>query len=197
MRIGGRLQGAIEVLSDVEERRRPIANALKDWGTAHRFAGSGDRAAIGNIVYDALRLKLSHAWLMEDDSPAALAHAVLFRQWGIAPQALAERLDGDKFAPEPLSDAALKAFVSRNLADAPDDVRGDLPEWILPAFKQNFGDNWLAEAEALRAEAEGKGAGIVVETETTEYVRTGREVMSRITTSREATLPSQGETVVK
>ena len=149
MRIGGRLQGAIEVLSDVEERRRPIANALKDWGTAHRFAGSGDRAAIGNIVYDALRLKLSHAWLMEDDSPAALAHAVLFRQWGIAPQALAERLDGDKFAPEPLSDAALKAFVSRNLADAPDDVRGDLPEWILPAFKQNFGDNWLAEAEAL------------------------------------------------
>ncbi|MBB4122132.1 RsmB/NOP family class I SAM-dependent RNA methyltransferase [Martelella radicis] len=149
MRIGGRLQGAIEILADVEERRRPIANALKDWGTAHRFAGSGDRAAIGNIVYDALRLKLSHAWLMDDDSPAALAHAVLFRQWGIAPEALAERLDGDKFAPEPLSDAALQAFASRNLADAPDDVRGDLPEWILPAFKQNFGENWLAEAEAL------------------------------------------------
>ncbi|TNB47422.1 RsmB/NOP family class I SAM-dependent RNA methyltransferase [Martelella lutilitoris] len=149
MRIGGRLQGAIEILADVEERRRPIANALKDWGTAHRFAGSGDRAAIGNIVYDALRLRLSHAWLMDDDSPAALAHAVLFRQWGIAPEALAERLDGDKFAPVPLSEAALKAFASRNLADAPDDVRGDLPEWILPAFKRNFGENWLAEAEAL------------------------------------------------
>ncbi len=149
MRIGGRLQGAIEILADVEERRRPIANALKDWGTTHRFAGSGDRAAIGNIVYDALRLKLSHAWLMDDDSPAALAHAVLFRQWGISPETLAERLDGDKFAPEPLSEAALKAFASRDLADAPDDVRGDLPAWILPAFKQNFGENWLAEAEAL------------------------------------------------
>ncbi len=149
MRIGGRLQGAIEVLSEVEERKRPIANALKDWGTAHRFAGSGDRAAIGNVVYDALRLKLSHAFLMDDDSPAALAHAVLFRQWGFTPESLAEKLDGDKFAPEPLSESALAAFASRNLADAPDHVRADLPEWILPAFKENFGDDWLAEAEAL------------------------------------------------
>ncbi|MGV0909736.1 RsmB/NOP family class I SAM-dependent RNA methyltransferase [Martelella sp. FOR1707] len=149
MRIGGRLQGAIEVLSEVEERKRPIANALKDWGTAHRFAGSGDRAAIGNIVYDALRMKLSHAFLMDDDSPAALAHAVLYRQWGFTPESLAEKLDGDKFAPEPLSEAALAAFVSRNLADAPDHVRADLPEWILPAFKENFGESWLAEAEAL------------------------------------------------
>ncbi|MCA1969023.1 MAG: MFS transporter, partial [Rhizobium sp.] len=53
MRLGGRLAGAIEVLDDIETRRRPVADALKDWGLAHRFAGSGDRAAIGNIVYDA------------------------------------------------------------------------------------------------------------------------------------------------
>ncbi len=78
MRLGGRLQGAIEVLADIETRKRPVADALKDWGLAHRFAGSGDRAAIGNIVYDALRMRLSHAWLMDDDSPSALAHAVLF-----------------------------------------------------------------------------------------------------------------------
>nr|WP_272211953.1 RsmB/NOP family class I SAM-dependent RNA methyltransferase [Marinicella sp. W31]MDC2877845.1 RsmB/NOP family class I SAM-dependent RNA methyltransferase [Marinicella sp. W31] len=149
MRIGGRLSGAIEVLTDVDERRRPIASALKDWGTSHRFAGSGDRAAIGNIVYDALRLKLSHAFLMDDDSPAALAHAVLFRQWGLSPEALAEQLDGDKFAPQPLPEAALEAFAARDLAEAPDEVRGDLPAWLLPSFKANFGDNWLAEAEAL------------------------------------------------
>ena len=68
MRLGGRLAGAIEVLADIETRKRPVADALKDWGLAHRFAGSGDRAAIGNIVYDALRMKLSHAYLMDSDS---------------------------------------------------------------------------------------------------------------------------------
>ena len=149
MRIGGRLQGAIEVLAEVEERKRPIANALKDWGTAHRFAGSGDRAAIGNIVYDALRLKLSHAFLMDDDSPAALAHAVLYRQWGFTPEGLSEKLEGDKFAPEPLSETAMAAFASRDLSQAPDHVRADVPEWIVPSFKENFGDAWLQEAEAL------------------------------------------------
>lgn len=38
MRLGGRLAGAIEVLADIEGRRRPVADALKDWGLAHRFA---------------------------------------------------------------------------------------------------------------------------------------------------------------
>ena len=44
MRLGGRLAGAIEVLEDIEKRKRPVADALKDWGLSHRFAGSGDRS---------------------------------------------------------------------------------------------------------------------------------------------------------
>jgi 16S rRNA (cytosine967-C5)-methyltransferase len=99
MRLGGRLEGAISVLDDIDARRRPVADALKDWGLAHRFAGSGDRAAIGNIVYDALRMRLSHAWLMDDDSASAIAHAVMFRQWGFTPETLAAELVDDKFAP--------------------------------------------------------------------------------------------------
>jgi 16S rRNA (cytosine967-C5)-methyltransferase len=149
MRLGGRLAGAIEVLADIENRRRPVADALKDWGLSRRFAGSGDRAAVGNIVYDALRKKLSHAWLMDDAGPAALAHAVMFRQWQISPEQLAAEIDGDKFAPSPLSAAALAAFTSRNLDDAPDHVKGDIPEWVVSLFQQNFGDGWLTEAQAL------------------------------------------------
>ena len=149
MRLGGRLQGAIEVLADIEARKRPVADALKDWGLAHRFAGSGDRAAIGNIVYDALRMRLSHAWLMEDDSASALAHAVLFRQWGLTPEALAAELDGDKFAPEAPSAETLAAFAARKLGDAPRHVQGDIPEWVEPSFSQAFGDGWLDEAKAL------------------------------------------------
>ena len=64
-----RLSAAIEVLSDIEARRRPGADALKDWGLSHRFAGAGDRAAIGNIVYDGLRRKRSAGWLLDADTP--------------------------------------------------------------------------------------------------------------------------------
>ncbi len=149
MRLGGRLEGAISVLDDIDARRRPVADALKDWGLAHRFAGSGDRAAIGNIVYDALRMRLSHAWLMDDDSASAIAHAVMFRQWGFTPETLAAELVDDKFAPAPLSETTLLAFKSRNLSDAPSHIQGDIPEWIQPTFETAFGDTWLAEAQAL------------------------------------------------
>ena len=47
-----RVAAAIEVLGDIETRRRPAAEAMKDWGLSHRFAGSGDRAAISSLVYD-------------------------------------------------------------------------------------------------------------------------------------------------
>jgi 16S rRNA (cytosine967-C5)-methyltransferase len=149
MRLGGRLEGAISVLADIDARKRPVADALKDWGLAHRFAGSGDRAAIGNIVYDALRMRLSHAWLMDDDSASAIGHAVMFRQWGFTPETLAVELADDKFAPAPLSPDALAAFESRSLSDAPSHVQGDIPEWVQSSFEKAFGDNWLAEAQAL------------------------------------------------
>jgi 16S rRNA (cytosine967-C5)-methyltransferase len=151
MRLGGRLSGAIEVLNDIETRRRPVADALKDWGLSRRFAGSGDRAAVGNIVYDALRMKLSHAYLMDSSSPAALAHAVMFRQWGFTPESLAAEFEGDKFAPEPLDPHCLDAFRSRNLDAAEAYIQGDIPEWVVPLFQQNFGDGWLKEAQALAA----------------------------------------------
>ena len=77
MRLGGRLSAAIDILSDIEARRRPVADALKDWGLSHRFAGSGDRAAIGNIVYDALRRKRSFGFRMEDEGARALAVAAV------------------------------------------------------------------------------------------------------------------------
>lgn len=149
MRLSGRVAGAIEVLADIEARKRPVADALKDWGLSHRFAGSGDRAAIGNIVYDALRMRLSHGWLMDDDGPVALAHSVLIRQWGFTHEQLQADFADDRFAPTPLTEANLAALSSRRLEDAPPHVQGDTPDWIQPSFEAGFGEDWLAEAKAL------------------------------------------------
>ncbi len=149
MRLGGRMAAAMEVLETIERQKRPVAEVLKDWGAAHRFAGSGDRAAIGNLVYDALRQKLSHAFLMDDDGPSALVHATLFRQWGLDAGQLAGQLCDDKFAPPDLPEANHQAFRTRRLSDAAQHVQADIPEWIEFAFEENFGDDWIDEARAL------------------------------------------------
>lgn len=151
MRLGGRLAAAIEVLDDIERRHRPAADALKDWGLSHRFAGAGDRAAIGNIVYDALRRKRSAGWLLGDETSRALGFGALLLEWNQSAAALNQALDGDKFAPEPLSAAELQAIAERKLPDAPDVVRADCPDWCAPLLERAFGAEWVEEGAALAA----------------------------------------------
>jgi 16S rRNA (cytosine967-C5)-methyltransferase len=149
MRLGGRLAAAIEVLEDIGRRHRPVADALRDWGLSHRFAGGGDRAAIGNIVYDALRRKRSAGWLLGDDTPRAIGFGALLLEWGETAQSLNDALDGDKFAPPPLSMAELKAAADGRLADAPEAVRADVPDWCAPLLEQAYGAAWVEEGVAL------------------------------------------------
>ena len=151
MRLGGRLAAAIEVLDDIERRHRPAADALKDWGLSHRFAGAGDRAAIGNIVYDALRRKRSAGWLVGDETSRALGFGALLLEWDQSAEALNQTLDGDKFAPEPLSAAELATIAGHKLDEAPDAVRADCPDWCAPLLERAFGAEWVEEGAALAA----------------------------------------------
>ncbi|MCO4318622.1 RsmB/NOP family class I SAM-dependent RNA methyltransferase [Phyllobacterium sp. 21LDTY02-6] len=149
MRLGGRLQAAIEVLEDIETRKRPASDALKDWGLSHRFAGAGDRAVIGNIVYDALRRRQSLAWRMDSDSARHIAYGVLLSDAELSNEAIEDTLAGDKFAPAPIEAVQLENWQTRQLSQAPDFVRADVPEWCVPHFEAVFGDDWIAEAAAL------------------------------------------------
>ncbi len=149
MRLGGRVQAAIEVLDDMETRHRPVAEALKDWGRSHRFAGSGDRAAIGNIVYDSLRNRASTRYLMDSDSARKLVLGTLLRHWDFTAEKLREAFEGDKFAPDALDEKEQASFASRDLTNAPLYIQGDVPEWCAASFEANFSDDWLDEAKAM------------------------------------------------
>ena len=149
MRAGARIRAAREVLEDILDRHRPAATALAEWGRAHRFAGSGDRAAIGTLVFDALRRKSSLAARMGADSPRALALAAAPRALGLTPDEVAAAADGSEHAIEPLSEEEM-AGLDANLPDGtPEHVAGDIPEWLMPSFERAFG--------ALAAE---EGAGL-------------------------------------
>ena len=119
MKDGGRLAAAIEVLSEIEDRHRPAQVALRDWGTSHRFAGSGDRTAIGNLVFDALRNKTSLAARMGSASPRAITLSTYAITWQKSVEVLNDVLAQDRHAPEPLSEDE-----AARLAEEPDDVEG-------------------------------------------------------------------------
>lgn len=161
MRDGGRLQAAIEILADIEARRRPVADALKDWGLNHRFAGSGDRAAIGNLVHDALRRRRSLAALAGADTPRAAVLATYALGWGQGVAGLEAAL-ADPHAPdklEPSEKKRLEAIVAAGDVDhtlraegASDAVRADLPDWLLPSLARVAADV-VAEGRALAERA--------------------------------------------
>lgn len=153
MKTGGRLDAAIEILTDIETNHRPVSEALKDWGTKHRFAGSGDRAAIGNLVYDSLRKRSSIGWRMGAESPRALVLGTYVWTWGQGLAGLDAAL-AEPHAPAPLSDdERTRLATDDGLADAPDPVRGDYPAWLETAFLRVFGDDAAAEGAALATRA--------------------------------------------
>jgi 16S rRNA (cytosine967-C5)-methyltransferase len=148
-----RLSAAIEVFAEIEARRRPASDALKDWGLSHRFAGSGDRAAIAGLVYDALRRKSSAAWLMGEAGARAALIGMLHRERGLETAAIEALCSGARYAPEPLTEREKAALAGGALADAPAHVRGDYPEWLDAKLARAFGDERADEGAALASRA--------------------------------------------
>src|ERR1700759_1937112 len=148
-----RLSAAIELIDAIDTQRVPAAKALKEWGTAHRYAGSGDRAAISGLVWDVLRRRASSAWIMDADTPRARVLGMLKVERGLDVEAIAALCDGGRFAPGPLTDAERSALTSRSTADAPPHIAGDYPEWLDGYLAQIFGDDRVAEATAMASRA--------------------------------------------
>lgn len=153
MRPGARLKAAEEVLGDILARHRPAASALADWGKSHRFAGSGDRAAIGTLVYDALRRRNSISARMGSDTPRALALGAASRAFAMTPDEVAVAADGSAYAIGSLSDEEAAALARDLPLDAPAHIAGDFPEWLTPSLERAFGSRAVEEGAALSARA--------------------------------------------
>ena len=152
MRLAGRVSAAIDVLTDIFERHRPASEALKDWGKAHRFAGSTDRHAIGTLVYDALRRRNSLAFRMGEEAPRALALAGLHDVWGLSTDAIAAMAD-EEHGPGKLTADERKALDRALPAVLPVHVLGEVPEWLVASYEKAFGPRAAEEGVALAQRA--------------------------------------------
>ena len=150
----GRLSAAIEVLTEVEARHKPVRLALKAWGDASRFAGSKDRAFVSGLVLDALRKRRSLAWRMGDETPRAAVLGTLAFEWGWSAGDVAAAAAGEPHGPGALTDTEAAALAApRALPEAPPAVRGDYPDWLDASLQRVFGEDRAEEGAALARRA--------------------------------------------
>ncbi|MBL9051506.1 MAG: RsmB/NOP family class I SAM-dependent RNA methyltransferase [Tabrizicola sp.] len=134
-----RASAAIAILDRVLAGE-PAERALTNWGRASRFAGSGDRAAVRDLVFDALRRKLSAASRGGGMTGRGLVLG-LCRERG--EEAL---FSGEGHAPKPPEAAEAPAEPS-------DAARLDLPAWLIPDLRESLGADFETVAETMRSRA--------------------------------------------
>lgn len=119
----------------------PAEQALLRWSRASRFAGSGDRAALRDLVFQALRRRESYAALGGTMSGRALMIGLL-RDTGQDPH---EIFTGIGYAPAPLSDSERQVSADASAIN--------LPEWLVPLWRRSLGKDAdrIAQEMTMRA----------------------------------------------
>ena len=144
---GARLSAAIEML-DVALAGEPAERALTRWARASRFAGSKDRAAVRDLVYDGLRRRRSLGWLGGGDS----GRAILLAHQAAEGADLDARFTGEGFDPAPPTDAE-RAALARDPAAAPEAVRLDYPDFLRDELASSLGEDFEPVLRAMQARA--------------------------------------------
>lgn len=141
---GARVAAAIEILGDMSDSLA-AEQALTRWARRSRFAGSKDRAAIRDHVFDVLRCRRTAAHYGQGDSPRALMIGLLHQQ----DADLDGLFSGDGHAPAPLTGQ------ERQFPMPPEDqaVAWNLPDWLIPAFEASLGEAANGAAIALQDRA--------------------------------------------
>jgi 16S rRNA (cytosine967-C5)-methyltransferase len=139
-----RIAAAIGVL-DQWLAGEPAERALTNWGRANRFAGSGDRAAIRDHVFDAIRCRRSFAARGGAETGRGLMIGAL-REAGIDPVTM---FTGEGHAPAPLSNA-------EGVDPGPSGealVALDCPEWLAPRLRAALEERFTPVMALLRSRA--------------------------------------------
>lgn len=150
MRPEAQVQSAIKILQQISETRKPADLQLRSWGQKNRFAGSKDRAAIGELVFAVLRQRSRYAAQMISEAPRALMIAHLHAMKSPADwQAL---FNGGPHAPGILSEEEME-MVHRQVEPLSLSTKYSIPEWALQDLSDTFGSDLEVEAKALLSRA--------------------------------------------
>ncbi|MCX8509688.1 MAG: RsmB/NOP family class I SAM-dependent RNA methyltransferase [Rhodobacteraceae bacterium] len=140
-----RISAAIDILDRIIEGGA-AEQALTGWARASRYAGSGDRVAVRDLVFAALRCLRSHTALAGAMAPSGRA---LMIGAGFAPL-----FTGEGHAPLPLTDAELAArTLAPSLDRLPEAVQADCPDWLVAPLRDSLGEDFLPVMQTQRQRA--------------------------------------------
>lgn len=182
---GARVAAAISVL-DAVRAGEAAEKALTGWARGARYAGSKDRAAVRDHVFDVLRRWRSCAALGGGGDGRRLMIGAM-RCEGVDLETL---FSGEGHAPSILTEAELSAGEAPCGLDAL-----DLPDWLWPHFEMSLGASAERAAEMLRhrapvmlrvnprrgtvAEAQAQLASDGIDTTSADIAKTALQVISR------------------
>lgn len=138
-----RVQAAIDILDRILAGD-PAEQALLRWSRASRFAGSGDRAAVRDLVFDSLRRLRSRAALGGTMTGRGLMLGMCHEEG----RDLHGVFTGDRHAPAALSGSEQVPGIPIDGAMAL-----DLPDWVFPLWRDALGDAAGPVAVAMRDRA--------------------------------------------
>src|SRR5471032_2052659 len=142
-----RIAAAIDILEGFGTTTQPADRFLKDWFRERRFAGSGDRREITELVFHVLRHRAEFAHRMGREGPRALVIAALLA----AGRDTAALFTGG-YGPAPLSQAE-QALIATTPGDAPVWVKGEFPQFLESELTKRFGAKLLEEMAGFAGRA--------------------------------------------
>lgn len=141
-----RVAAAIEVLDAVGDGAA-VEQVLTNWARKSRFAGSGDRAAVRDLVFDALRCRRSFAALGGGPDGRATMIGAL-RASG---QPVNEVFSGMGHAPAALTEAERDHLARPVRMSEAESL--DCPDWLVDPLRDSLGGNFAAVMAALQHRA--------------------------------------------
>lgn len=131
-----RIAAAIEILDRVLAGQ-PGEQALTTWGRQNRFAGSGDRRAIRDHVFDVLRRRRS--LFARSGAAEETGRSLIIGLLSERGTPLDDIFSGDRFSPSPVTEAERAAFEAVDPAHWTDAVRLDYPDWLDRPLRDSLG----------------------------------------------------------
>ena len=141
-----RISAAIDILERILTGEA-AQKVLASWARQNRYAGSGDRAHIRDLVFDILRRRRSCAVAGGAMSGRGLVLGLL-RLSDQSPDTL---FTGERFAPPTLSPEERAQHWA--LETWPDAVRLDYPDWLEPMLQASLGERFETILKGLQDRA--------------------------------------------